>query len=147
VSHTYSKNHQHIIFSTAGRRRTIAKEIQSKVWAYLAGICRNHDIFVLAIGGMEDHVHLLIELPPTMAVAKAALLVKSNSSKWMNETGRRFAWQKGYAAFSVSASNIDAVVNYIRNQEAHHRIMSFEEELVALLKKHNVDFDPEYVFG
>ncbi len=96
---------------------------------------------------MEDHVHLLIELSPTMAVAKAVLLVKSNSSKWMNEAGRSFAWQKGYAAFSVSASNVDAVARYIRDQEAHHRKMSFEEEVVALLKKHNVDFDPEYVFG
>jgi putative transposase len=94
MSHSFSKNHQHIVFSTAGRRKTITKEIQRKVWAYLAGICRNHGMFVLAIGGIDDHVHLLIELPPTMAVAKAVLLVKSNSSKWMNETGRRFACKR-----------------------------------------------------
>jgi putative transposase len=147
VSHTFSKNHQHIVFSTARRRKTIAKEIQRKVWAYLAGICRNHGIFVRAIGGIEDHVHLLVELPPSMAVAKAVRLIKSNSSKWMNETGRSFAWQKGYAAFSVSSSNIGAVMKYILNQEAHHQKMTFEEEIVALLKKHEVEFEPEYVFG
>jgi len=125
----------------------IAKEIQAKVWAYMAGIRRNHGIFVRIIGGMEDHVHLLVELPPSMGVARATLLIKSNSSKWINETGRDFAWQKGYAAFSVSESNIEAVVEYIRNQEAHHRKMSYEDELIALLKKHHMDFDPEYVFG
>lgn len=146
MSHTFSKNHQHIVFSTAGRRKTITKEIQSKIWAYMAGICRNHGIFVRSIGGVEDHVHLLIEIPPSLGVAKAVNLVKANSSKWMNETGRNFAWQKGYAAFSVSASNIAAVVKYVRNQEAHHSKMTFEEELLALLKKHDVEFDPNHVF-
>jgi putative transposase len=121
MSHSFSKNHQHIVFSTAGRQKTIVKEIQRKVWAYMAGICRNHGIFVHAIGGIEDHVHLLLELPLTLGVPKAVAVVKANSSKWLNEMGRSFAWQKGYAAFSVSESNIDAVVEYIRNQEAHHR--------------------------
>ena len=146
MSHTFSKNHQHMVFSTAGRRRTITKNIQRKVWAYMAGICRNHRLFVKTIGGMEDHVHLLIEIPPSVSVAKAVQLIKSNSSKWLNETGKHFAWQKGYAAFSVSASNIGTVVNYIRNQEQHHRRMTFEEELVALLKKHDVKYDPEDLF-
>jgi REP element-mobilizing transposase RayT len=146
MSHSFSKNHQHIVFSTAGRRRTITKEIQAKVWAYMAGICHNHKMFVNAIGGIEDHVHLLIELPPAIAVASAVRLVKSNSSKWLNEIGKDFAWQKGYAAFSVSASIIGSVAAYIRNQEAHHRKMSYEEELVALLKKHGVKYDPEHLF-
>src|SRR5262245_24231812 len=146
MSHTFSKNHQHIVFSTARRRKTIPKEIQRKVWAYMAGICRNHGVFVHAIGGMEDHAHLLIEIPLSLPIPKAVLLVKSNSSKWLNETGRRFAWQKGYAAFSVSASNLGSVEEYIRNQEAHHRKMTYEEELIALLKKHNIKFDPDDVF-
>ena len=147
MSHTYTKNHQHVVFSTAGRRKILEKSITNKVWAYLAGICRNHGIFVHSIGGVEDHVHLLIEIPPSIAVARAVNLVKSNSSKWLNETKRGFAWQKGYAAFSVSTSNIAAVTTYIKNQEDHHRKMSFEDEIIALLKKHRVDFDPAYVFG
>ncbi len=146
MSHTFSKNHHHIVFSTAGRRKTLTKHIQRKAWAYLAGICRNHGMFVQSIGGTDDHVHLLIELPPTLAVSKAVLLIKANSSKWLNEQGRGFAWQKGYAVFSVSASVLQAVVRYIDNQEAHHRKMSFEQEFIGLLKKHGVDFDPAYVF-
>jgi hypothetical protein len=82
-----------------------------------------------------------------MPLAKAILLLKSNSSKWMNEKGKRFAWQAGYGAFSVSASNLSAVIRYIQNQEAHHRKISFEQEYLALLRKHGVEFDPRYVFG
>jgi putative transposase len=147
MSHTFTKNHQHIVFSTAERRRIIEKTFQPKLWAYLAGICRNHGIFVRAIGGVEDHVHLLIEIPPTLAVAKVVLTLKSNSSKWINETGRKFSWQKGYAAFSVSASNVRTVENYVNNQEVRHRKIGYENELLLLLKKHGIDFNPEFVFG
>jgi putative transposase len=147
MSHSFIKNHQHIVFSTAERRKLIEKALQPKLWAYIAGICRNHGIFVHAIGGIEDHAHMLLELPPVLTVPKAVLTVKSNSSKWVNEMGKTFAWQKGYAAFSVSASNIHSVVNYINNQEAHHRKISYEDEFVALLKKHGVPFDPKFVFG
>ncbi len=100
----------------------------------------------LAIGGIEDHVHLLVELPPTILVPKAVNLIKSNSSKWMHRQGLKFAWQEGFSSFSVSASNIPAVKKYAFNQAAHHRKMTFEEEFIALLKKHNVPFDPKYVF-
>lgn len=146
MSHTFTKNHQHIVFSTAKRRKLIDKPFQPNLWAYIAGICRNHRIYVRAIGGIEDHVHLLIELPPTLAVADAVGKVKSNSSKWVKETGRKFAWQKGYAAFSVSASNVLAVERYVNNQEAHHRKISYEDELIALLEKHEIPFDLETVF-
>ena len=103
-------------------------------------------MFVRAIGGIEDHIHMLIELPPTIAVAEAVRTIKSNSSKWVNELGRSFAWQKGYGAFSVSASNIAAVERYIRNQEQHHRKMTFEDEFIGFLKKHGIEFDLKYVF-
>jgi putative transposase len=147
MSHTFTKNHQHIVFSTAERRRLIETALQPKLWAYIGGICRNHGIFVRAIGGIEDHLHMLIELPPTIAVAKAVLTVKSNSSKWMNGMHRAFAWQKGYAAFSVSASNIQTVERYVNNQEAHHQKISYEDEIILLLKRHGVAFDPKFVFG
>ena len=99
------------------------------------------------IGGVEDHVHLLFHLPPSLALARAVTLFKSNSSKWMNESARKFAWQEGYGAFSVSASNLAAVAKYIQDQESHHRKISFEDEYLALLRKHGVEFDPRYVFG
>jgi putative transposase len=147
MSHTYAQNVIHAVFSTKDRRKTISKESQSRMWAYVAGICKNHGIFVHAIGGMDDHIHLLIQIPPSLSVSEAVLAIKSNSSRCANDQGTKFAWQQGYAAFSVSSSNIPAVVKYIRNQESHHRKMSFEEEFVALLEKHGVEFDPKFVFG
>jgi REP element-mobilizing transposase RayT len=82
-----------------------------------------------------------------LSVAKAVLVIKSNSSRWANDQGNKFAWQQGYAAFSVSSSNVPAVVKYIQNQESHHAKMTFDVELVALLRKHGVEFDPNFVFG
>ena len=113
----------------------------------MGAICKNHDMLAFAIGGMEDHVHTLFRLPPTLTLAKAVNLLKSNSSTWMNELGPRFAWQEGYGAFSVSSSNVAAVIEYIDTQERHHRNKTFEEEFVALLRKHKVAFDPKYVLG
>jgi putative transposase len=92
----------------------------------MAGIGRNNDFIVLANGGMEDHAHLLIQLPATLALAKAVQLLKGSSSRWINEHGDEFAWQEGYGAFSVSASNLDTVKRYIANQESHHRKVTFE---------------------
>ena len=146
MSHTYTKNHQHIVFSTRGRRKLISKEIRPELWAYMAGICKNVGIWVHAIGGFEDHAHALIELPVAIHLPKAVNLLKSNSSRFMSRRGT-FSWQEGYAAFSVSASNIAAVARYVRNQESHHRKMSFEDEIFALLEKHGVQFDPKYVLG
>src|SRR6185437_12286313 len=120
--------------------------MQPKLWAYMAGIARNHKFLVLANGGTENHVHLLIQLPPVLSLAKAVSLLKANSSSWMSEHGMRFAWQEGYGAFSVSASNLGAVERYIASQERHHRKRTFEDEFIALLKKHGIAFDPKFVF-
>ncbi len=147
MSHTYAQNHLHVVFSTKERRKLIDQQTQPMLWSYLGGIGRNHGFLVLANGGIEDHVHLLVQLPPALALAKAVLLLKSNSSKWMNEHGIKFAWQEGYGAFSVSASNLAAVERYIQNQSIHHRKITFEQEFLALLKKHRIEFDPKYVFG
>ena len=95
----------------------------------------------IAINGMADHVHILFHLPPTIALAKAVQLLKSNSSKWMNEHGRQFAWQEGYSAFSVSVSNTPTVAKYIRNQEQHHRKMTFQQEYEVLLRKHGIKME------
>jgi len=147
MSHTYAQNVIHLVFSTKDRRKAISKEFQPRIWAYAAGICKNHGIFAHAVGGMEDHIHLLIQVPPALALAKAVLAIKSNSSRWANEEGHPFAWQQGYAAFSVSASIVPVVVRYIRNQEAHHRKMNFEAEFLAMLKKHDMNFDPKFLLG
>jgi putative transposase len=146
MPHSYAQNVVHIVFSTKDRSKTISQEFQSRMWAYITGICKNHEIFVHAEGGTDDHVHLLAQVPPSLALAKAVLAVKSNSSKWANEQGLKFAWQHGYAAFSVSASLIPTVVQYIQTQKSHHKKMTFDAELLALLKKHGVEFDPSFVF-
>jgi putative transposase len=117
------------------------------MWAYAAGICNNLGILVHAVGGMEDHVHFLLQIPPSLALAKVVLAIKSNSSRWANEEGLKFAWQQGYGAFSVSSSNVPVVVRYIQNQEAHHKKMNFDTEFLALLKKHGIEFDSKFVFG
>jgi putative transposase len=147
MAHSFSRNHVHLIFSTKDRSNTIAKECQPRLGAYLAGICKNHEMIALAVGGTENHVHILLQLPPKLALAKAVLLLKANSSKWMGEQGNNFSWQEGYGAFSISSSNLDQVTRYIQNQVAHHRRARFEDELRGLLRKHGVEYDPRYVFG
>ena len=147
MSHTYAQNVVHVVFSTKDRRKGIVADFQPKLWAYSAGICKRQGTFVHAIGGMEDHAHFLIQVPAVMALAKAVAAIKANSSRWANEEGHGLAWQQGYAAFSVSTSIVPAVVRYIQNQETHHRKMSFDEEFLALLKKHGVEFDPQIVLG
>ena len=136
----------HLVFSTKKRHKLIVKEIRERLWKYLTGICHNIDLIPVATGGMDDHVHMLFHLPPSRALGDAVRFVKTNSSKWMNEHGREFAWQEGYGAFAVSASNLNAVVRYIHDQERHHRKMCFEDEYLALLKRHGVKFDPRFVF-
>ena len=147
MSHTYSQNLLHIVFSAKERHRTISKAIQPRLWSYTAGICQNLGIFVHALNGMEDHIHLLLQIPPKLSVASAVNRIKANSSGWVQGLGRDFDWQQGYGAFSVSASNLEAVRRYIRDQEKHHQKINFEEEFLALLRKHRLEFDPKYVFG
>jgi REP element-mobilizing transposase RayT len=145
MSHTFSKNYVHLIFSTKDRRKIITKELQPRLWAYLRGIGKNHEMIVLAVNGTEDHVHILFHLPPKLALAKAVLLLKANSSKWMTEGGNDFSWQEGYGAFSVSSSSMDSVIQYIKNQEKHHRKFSFEEEFRVILQRHGLEQDVRHL--
>ena len=144
MSHSYLHNPVHVVFSTKERRPLIHKDTQTHLWAYLAGVCKKQKIFVHEIGGMEDHLHMLIQIPLTLAYSDAMQEIKTSSSRWM---GRRFAWQRGFGIFGVSASNLDAVVRYVQRQQEHHRKMTFEQEYIALLKKHGIRYDPRYVFG
>ena len=144
MSHSYVQTNIHLVFSTKERSKTIPAKMQARLWRYATAVCQENAILVHEVGGMEDHIHILLQLPATLALAKAVLVIKAYSSKWM---GKRFAWQKGYAAFSVSASNLPAVRRYIKNQEHHHRRMTFDQELVALLERHGVEYDPRYLYG
>ena len=128
----------------------ITTELQTRLWPFIGGIARQNKMKALEIGGVEDHLHVLLSLPSTMAVSKAVQLIKGGSSKWIHESfpeHRLFSWQKEYGAFSVSVSQLDVVIDYIRNQPAHHRTKTFQEEFLELLKKHRVDFDERYVWA
>lgn len=111
------------------------------------GIGRNHKITVVAVGGIEDHIHILFFLPTTVTLAKAIQTLKANSSRWMRDHDRRFSWQQGYGAFAVSQSNKQAVIDYIDHQAEHHKKMTFQEEFLAFLKKHEVEYDPRWIWG
>jgi len=147
MAHSYSRNHIHLVFSTKDRRNSIQKEMQPKLWAYIAGICKNYEMIAVAIGGTENHVHILFHLSPKISLSKAVQLLKANSSKWIGEQGMDFAWQEGYGAFRVSSSNLDPVTRYIRNQEDHRRKFGFADEFRAILKKHRVDYEPQHILG
>ena len=137
----------HVVFSTKERRKSIAEEFQPKLWSYAVGVCKKDGIFVHAIGGTEDHVHLLVQLPAALSLAKAVMAIKANCSRWANLETQKLEWQEGYAAFSVSASLVPTVHRYIENQKEHHRKMSFDDEFLALLRNHGVQFDAKYVLG
>src|SRR5580658_10151478 len=112
MSHTYCSALFHCVFSTKERRESIAPEMQERLWAYMGGIAREHGMTALAVGGMDDHAHLLLSLPSSLAIARAMREIKSGSSHWMHETCgvQGFAWQEGYGAFSVGRSQVDATV-------------------------------------
>ena len=147
MSHSYSSNRVHVIFSTKDRRPSIGEELQPKLWAYMAGIAKKQGFDTIIIGGARDHIHALLLLPPVMPLSKAVQFLKGSSSKWLHENGARFSWQEGYGAFSVSASQTNDVIRYIRRQAQHHAKKSFAQEFMEFLRKYNVPYDPKYVLG
>ncbi len=149
MAHTFTHLLTHIVFSTKGRELWLTAEIKPRLFAYLGGIVRELDGKALAINGPADHVHLLASLPAKTALSEIMRVVKANSSGWVHENfpaARAFAWQTGYGAFSVSASNLEAVQQYIADQETHHRRMTFQEEFVALLRKHGIEYEEQYLW-
>jgi putative transposase len=147
-SHTYVSGLIHCVFSTKLRRNLIRPEIKSDLSSFLGGIARKNKFKALMIGGTENHVHVLLSLPAEMPLAKAMRSIKGASSRWMNETHTKdFVWQDGYGAFTVGISQMAGTIAYIQSQAEHHRKRSFEAEFIAFLKKHNVEYDPRYVWG
>ena len=147
MAHSYVSSVFHVVFSTKDRTNLIRAEFQTRLWDYLSAIARNIHSQVLAIGGTENHVHVLLALGADQKLADTVRTLKCNSSKWMRENSSRFGWQEGYGAFSVSPGQLDRVKAYIRNQAPHHRQRSFEDEFVAMLTAANINFDPVEVFG
>jgi putative transposase len=147
MSHAYARNYQHIVFSTTGRRHFLQPAVREAVVEVFKQTCRDYGVTILEIGGTVDHVHLLLNVPPKIAVANLVRALKANSSKWMNEHDHLFAWQVGYGAFSVSESNVEPVRAYICGQEKHHRKQSFDDEFMALLRKHGIEFTLGHIGG
>ena len=142
--HSFVNCLMHVVFSTKERRPWITSEIQDRLWPYLGGIARENKMKALKVGGVEDHVHILLSLPSTLDIAKAVQLLKGNSSKWIHETFpklKTFEWQEGYGAFSIGVSGIEDTSKYIENQAAHHRRQSFKEKLKAFLEKHALEYE------
>jgi REP-associated tyrosine transposase len=128
----------HRVFATKNRIPSIPEGLQIRLWAYMGGIARTNNMKALAVGGVADHSHLLLSLPPTITIANAIQLVKAGLSKWMHEqTGsRRFEWQEGYGAFTSGASQVPATIRYIDDQPRHHRKTTLHEEWEMFLRRH-----------
>lgn len=145
---THTSLHYHLVFSTRDRIPSIRADIRERLHAYLGGVIRGIGGTPLEVGGVADHVHLFVGLKPTHVVADVMRALKGDSSKWMrSELGvRDFAWQEGYGAFTVSKSSVDAVREYVRNREEHHRKRTFQEEYVEFLQKMQIEYDERYLW-
>jgi putative transposase len=145
MAHSYTNLLYHIVYGTKERRPLIDDEFQPRLYEYLGGTIRGLKSTALEIGGVEDHVHILAKVSPTIALSDFLEKLKANSSKWAKSVRRGFGWQDGYSAFTVSESQVERVRAYIRNQREHHKKTSFRDELIALLKAHGVQYDPDRI--
>ena len=149
MANTYSNLFYHIVFSTKGRKNLITPDIEARVWAYIGGIARKHEIIAVQVGGIENHIHVLILAKPKIAPSQIVQWLKGESSKWIHDTFpqlRSFAWQDGFGVFSVSKSNVTDVIEYIKNQREHHAKQTFEDEYISMLKLNGIDYDEQYLF-
>jgi putative transposase len=145
---SYISSYYHCVFSTKERRPLIPPPLRERLWPFMGGIARQNNMKAIEIGGVQDHVHLLLSLPSTFSISKALQLIKGGSSKRVHDTfpeHRLFNGQIKYGAFGVSVSLLDKTIAYIKTQEQHHRKMTFQEEFLASLKKHGIQFDERYL--
>ena len=150
MAHSLSSCLIHYVFSTKGRRKTITAEMRERLWPFMGGIARDNHMKAIAIGGSDDHAHLLISLPATLSVAAAIKQIKGGSSRWIHDTfpdHREFEWQEGYGAFSIGISGVADTTAYIQKQEEHHQTVTFEDEYRAFLKRHDLHYDEKYIWG
>ncbi|MDQ3142214.1 MAG: IS200/IS605 family transposase [Bacteroidota bacterium] len=150
MPNTYTQIYVHIIFAVKKRQNLISKEWRDNLYKYITGIISNKNQKLMIINGMPDHLHILISLGTDCRITDLVRDIKANSSKWINENKfvlGKFEWQNGFGAFSISKSQIDKVVNYIKNQEEHHKIKSFKEEYIEILDVHQINYKLEYIFN
>ncbi len=149
MANTYTQIHIQTVFSVQNRDCVIRNSWKNELYKYISGIISNHGHKVLAINGMPDHLHVFFGMRPTQSLSELMQDIKGDSSKWINKKGfvkGRFSWQEGYGAFSYSKSHVNAVIDYIKNQEEHHSTKSFLKEYHEFLEKFEVDFNERYVF-
>ena len=149
MGNTYTQIHIQAVFAVKFRDALISSEWRQRLFEYMATIIKDQGHKPLAIGGVENHVHLFFGFRPTQSLSSLILRVKRETSEWINKeilTNRRFQWQNGYGAFSYSKSHVPNVIRYILNQEAHHANRSFREEYLDILRKNEVEFDEQYIF-
>ena len=149
MSQSLVKNLIHLVYSTKDRRPLITDSVRDGLFAYQAGIFKQWDSPALVIGGVEDHMHALFSLSKNHALKTIVEEVKKGSSKWIKTQGssfQNFYWQTGYGAFSVSQSNVEAVIHYIETQSEHHKKLTFQDELRALYQRHGIAYDERYVW-
>ncbi len=149
MSQSLSKIYIHMTFSTCYREPILPKEHLGEIFSYIGGTLNHLGCKCGIVGGMPDHIHVLYELSKNMSVSQLAKEIKGQSSKWIKEQYaqcRGFSWQSGFAAFSVSQSNIDKTFRYIANQETHHKKVSFQDELRQFLQAYNIEYDEQYIW-
>jgi putative transposase len=146
---TYNKLYYHIVFSTKNRQPFISPSLEDELYKYISGVLRGIGGSCIEINGMQDHIHFLTILPPKIAVSDALRDIKANSSKWIHETKPEqaaFAWQDGFAAFTVSKSQVEPVREYNLDQKQHHAQRDFKSELLGLLERHEIEYDERYIW-
>jgi len=149
MANTYTQIHIQAVFAVQNRQSLIKNEWKGELYKYITGIIQNNNHKVLQINGMPDHIHILFGMRPTQSLSDLMKQVKQDSSKWINNkkfVDGKFSWQAGFGAFSYSKSELPNVINYIKNQEHHHKSNTFQEEYLQLLKEFNIEFDERYIF-
>ena len=147
---TYTSILIHAVFSTRDRRPLLDPAWVDALYAYIGGVVREDRGRPVVAGGVEDHVHLVLQLKPDRSVSQTLARLKAVSSKWLNESGRlagRFEWQRGYGAFSVRRSDLVSLQRYVAGQREHHRRESYRDELVRFLDEHGVDYEERFLLG
>ncbi len=148
MANSFTQIYVHYIFTVKGRENALKTDIKERLYPYIVKMASVKKCFVISINGMEDHIHLLVRLHPEIAISDFAKFIKANSSRWANEVHlfpRLFYWQAGFGGFSVSHSILDIVKNYIEKQQEHHRNLTAREEFELFLKKHCIEFNPDYL--
>ena len=149
MANTYYQLYYHVVFAVSSREATIMESWREELYKYITGAVRNQKCELIAIGGMADHVHLLVQIPPKISISSFVQSIKIQSTNWINEKHfckGKFGWQEGYGAFTASRSHVPQIKNYIFNQKSHHKQKAFLEEYITMLEGYGVEYNKDYIF-